>query len=108
MIPLSKVISGGQTGVDRAARRAARAAGIPTGGWAPRGWQTEDGPAPWLGSDDWGLKEWSAPGYAARTRRNVEDADATLILTDRHPLTGGTRLTFEHAHFVGRRGMGLY
>ena len=48
------VISGGQTGVDQAALRAARSCGIPTGGWAPRGWLTEDGPAPWLA--DYGLK----------------------------------------------------
>ena len=45
---LSFVISGGQTGVDQAALRAARTAGIPTGGFAPLGWSTEDGPAPWL------------------------------------------------------------
>ena len=45
---IGKIISGGQTGVDQAALRAAKACGIPTGGWAPKGWRTEDGPAPWL------------------------------------------------------------
>lgn len=52
---LERVISGGQTGADQAALRAARACGIPTGGWAARGWLTEDGPAPWLA--EWGLAE---------------------------------------------------
>lgn len=45
---LERIVSGGQTGADQAALRAARAAGLPTGGWAPRGWLTEEGPAPWL------------------------------------------------------------
>lgn len=48
---IDNVISGGQTGVDQAALRAARASGIVTGGFAPKGWATEDGPAPWLGSE---------------------------------------------------------
>ena len=52
---LRKVVSGGQTGADQAGLRAARAAGIETGGWAPKGWETEEGPAPWL--SDYGLKE---------------------------------------------------
>lgn len=72
------VISGGQTGVDQAALRAAKAAGIPTGGWAPKGWTTEDGPAPWLA--DYGLDECGSDDYPTRTRLNVELADATLLL----------------------------
>jgi hypothetical protein len=74
---LEMVISGGQTGVDQAALRAARAAGMPTGGWAPRGFLTEDGPAPWLAG--WGLKESARPGYPARTGLNVRQSDATLL-----------------------------
>ncbi len=54
---LDRVISGGQTGADQAALRAARAAGIPTGGWAPLGWKTEEGPAPRLA----GLRPWHYP-----------------------------------------------
>jgi hypothetical protein len=73
---IERVISGGQTGVDQAALRAARAAGIPTGGWAARGWATEDGPAPWLA--DFGLAECPEPGYPARTIANVCDSDGTL------------------------------
>jgi hypothetical protein len=75
---LERIISGGQTGVDQAALRAARAQGIPTGGFAPRGWQTEAGPAPWLA--DFGLVECDQPGYPSRTEANVLSADATLIL----------------------------
>jgi hypothetical protein len=84
---LQKIVSGEQTGVDQAALRAARAACIATGGWAPRGWLTEAGPAPWLA--DWGLVECPEPGYAARRRRNVADCDAALLFGD--PTTPGSR-----------------
>ena len=73
---LDKIISGGQTGADQVALRAARAPGVPTGGWAPKGWLTEDGPAPWLA--DFGLAECPEPGYSARTLANVRDSDVTL------------------------------
>jgi hypothetical protein len=69
-----KVISGGQTGVDQAGLRAARRMGFHTGGWAPRGWLTLDGSAPWLA--EYGLAEHG--GYAARTRANVRDSDGTV------------------------------
>lgn len=64
---LTKVISGGQTGVDQAALRAAKAARIPTGGYAPKGWLTEDGPAPWLA--DFGLIEMRMVGPLPRVLR---------------------------------------
>src|SRR3954463_15297231 len=73
---LDRVLSGGQTGVDQAALRAARSAGIATGGWAPLGWRTEDGAAPWLA--DFGLVECPEPGYPARTRANVRGSDGTV------------------------------
>lgn len=85
---LEMVISGGQTGVDQAALRAARAAGLPTGGWAAQGWATEDGPAPWL--EGWGLKEAARPGYPARTGLNVRQSDATLLFDGGGP---GSALT---------------
>lgn len=87
-----KVISGGQTGVDQAALRAARAAGLPTGGWACKGWVTEAGPAPWLA--DFGLVECPWPGYPARTRWNVGDAGYIVCLeTGTFPhWSSGTRL----------------
>lgn len=73
---IERIVSGGQTGVDQAALRAARAVGVTTGGWAPRGWMTLDGPALWLA--DYGLLEHAALGYPPRTEANVRDSDATL------------------------------
>lgn len=76
-----KVVSGGQTGVDQAALRAAKRVGLETGGWAPRGWKTIDGSAPWLAQ--YGLVEYRDPCarasvYAARTLANIRDSDATI------------------------------
>jgi hypothetical protein len=85
---ITKVISGGQTGVDRAALDAALAAGLQVGGWCPKGRRAEDGPIP----DRYPLVETATSRYAERTRRNVRDAAATLILTWAEP-TGGTALT---------------
>jgi hypothetical protein len=73
---LVKIVTGGQTGADQGALLAARAAGVVTGGWAPQGWATEDGPAPWLA--DLGLIECPEPGYRARTWANARDSDATI------------------------------
>jgi len=90
---IGKIISGGQTGVDQAALRAAKACGIPTGGWAPKWWKTEDGPASWLA--DFALREHASADYAVRTRANVADAGLTLILVARESdLARGTALTF--------------
>ena len=73
---LRKVVSGGQTGADQAGLRAARAAGLETGGWAPRGWLTEGGPDPSLA--DYGLVECWGSASPVRTRLNARDSDATL------------------------------
>src|SRR5688572_1715521 len=81
-IVLERVVSGGQSGADQAALRAARAANIPTGGWAPKGWLTEDGLAPWPA--DHGLAECPEPGYSARTAANAHDSDGTLWFGDWH------------------------
>lgn len=93
---LLKIISGGQTGVDRAALDAALFLGFPCGGVCPRGRLAEDGPIPLK----YPLKESRSPFYAARTRINVENSDATLIISDREP-SGGTALT---AEFTGASG----
>jgi hypothetical protein len=74
------VISGGQTGADQGGLRAAKACGIPTRGFAPRGWQTEDGPAPWLA--DFGLVELPGSSYAMRTSECVAVSDACLLFGD--------------------------
>lgn len=73
---LRLVMSGGQTGGDRTALEEAKAIGIETGGWAPRGYRTEDGPDPTL--KDFGLKETASSDYPTRTRWNVRDSEATL------------------------------
>jgi hypothetical protein len=73
---LQKVISGGQTGVDQAGLAIARELRVPTGGWAPNGWRTDAGPAPWLA--DFGLVEHASSDYAPRTRLNVFDSTGTV------------------------------
>ncbi len=85
---ITKIISGGQTGVDRAALDVALELGIPCGGWCPKGRRAEDGVIPAC----YPLMEINSKDYRVRTRRNVRDSDGTLILT-RGPLSGGTALT---------------
>lgn len=92
-----KVVSGGQTGVDRAALDVALACGLPTGGWCPRGRRAEDGTIP----ARYGLRETESTDYAERTKRNVRDSDGTLVLASGAP-QGGTRLTVEEARRLGR------
>lgn len=91
------VHSGGQTGVDRAALDAALSAGVPVGGWCPRGRRAEDGPIP----PRYPLCETPTPEYAERTAWNVRDTNATLILTRGTP-TGGTATTIEVARDLGK------
>lgn len=95
---LAKVISGGQTGADQGALRAAKAAGIPTGGFAPLGWLTEDGPAPWL-DDGFGLCELQWGGYPERTRENVREA--TGLVWFGNPYSPGGKLTLSCCHDRG-------
>lgn len=77
---LERIISGGQTGADQGGLEAAKIFGIATGGYAPQKFMTENGPAPWLGTE-YGLKELSisgGKGYAIRTDYNAKDSDATV------------------------------
>ena len=83
-----RIVSGGQTGVDRAALDVAIALGIPHGGWCPRGRRAEDGRIP----DRYAMREHASPEYAARTEQNVVDSDGTLVLTIGVP-RDGTALT---------------
>jgi hypothetical protein len=88
--PRLKIISGGQTGVDRAALDAALELGAPCGGWCPDGRAAEDGPLP----DRYPLRELKGGGYAERTRANVSESDGTVII-HASEIEGGTLRTLE-------------
>lgn len=85
---INKLVSGGQTGVDRAALDVAIFLNLSHGGWCPAGRRAEDGRIP----DTYVLKETSERDYAVRTEKNVIDSDGTLILY-RERTRGGTELT---------------
>lgn len=89
---IKRIISGGQTGVDRAALDVAIKLDIPHGGWIPKGRLTENGPLP----QNYQLKETSTSNYSERTEKNVVDTDGTLIIS-RGQLTGGSEYTREMA-----------
>ncbi len=94
---LKQIVSGGQTGVDRAALDAALGLNFPCGGWCPKGRRAEDGVIP----ARYPLRETDSPAYVQRTALNVADSDGTLILTN-GALRGGTALTAELARKKGR------
>jgi hypothetical protein len=94
---IAEVVSGGQTGVDRAALDVALERGLPCGGWCPRGRRAEDGPIP----DRYPLRETPWDGYPQRTRWNVRDSDGTLVLTRGTP-DRGTALTIRLASAMGK------
>lgn len=90
---LTQVVSGGQTGVDRAGLDAAIFHNIPHGGWCPEGRRAEDGRIP----DAYHLKETESRNYTVRTKQNVIDSDGTLILFE-DSLSRGTGLTAKLAN----------
>lgn len=92
-----RIVSGGQTGVDRGALDAAIAFGLGHGGWCPRGRLAEDGSVP----SCYELQEMDSCEYAARTEQNIVDSDATLILHEGQ-LRGGTLLTKRIAARLGK------
>jgi hypothetical protein len=96
-MPVERVVSGGQTGVDRAALDVARELGIAIGGWCPKGRRAEDG----LIDASYPLQETPDAAYAQRTAWNVRDSDATLVLT-RGEVRGGTAQTLECAERSGK------
>lgn len=85
---ITKIISGGQTGVDRAALDFAIRHNIPYGGWLPKGRITEEGPL----DEKYQLQEMPTGDYSKRTKKNVLDSDGTLIVSH-GKLTGGSALT---------------
>ena len=86
-----KIVSGAQTGVDQGGLHAAIDLGIEWGGWVPKGWRTENGTVGQLFRPK--MREHASANYLGRTRRNVADSNATLIVTNTYPLTGGTLKT---------------
>lgn len=94
---LAKLISGGQTGVDRAALDVALELGLPCGGYCPKGRRAEDGPL----AARYPMTETPDRRYAQRTEWNVRDSDGTLIVS-LGPPDRGTALTLALARRMGR------
>jgi hypothetical protein len=94
-----KIISGAQTGADIAGLWAAKLFGIPTGGWAPKGFETLDGQHPEM-ADTFGIKEHSR-GYRGRTIENLSEADLTVICYS--TMSAGSRLTIDQCKKLKKR-----
>jgi len=94
---IAKLVSGGQTGVDRAALDVALRLGIACGGWCPRGRRAEDGPIP----ERYPLQETPEARYPQRTGWNVRDSDGTLVI-HAGARRGGTALTARVARRSGK------
>lgn len=90
-----KIISGGQSGVDRAALDFALKNGIRCGGWCPLGRLAEDGIIP----DTYPLKETITADYEERTKLNVRDSDGTIIIY-KSVMDKGTALTIDLASLM--------
>jgi hypothetical protein len=99
------ICSGGQTGADRGALRSALRYGWRIDGWCPKGRRAEDGVIP----PEFTLRETESDDYRERTRFNVRDSEATLILTYEklNALTGGTKLTLGVVTEMRKRSMVL-
>jgi hypothetical protein len=94
MAGIEKIVSGAQTGADRAALDFAIEHGIPHGGWCPAGRKAEDDPIDLR----YNLKETPSSGYVQRTEWNVRDSDGTIVFSIAPVLTGGSKKTIELAH----------
>lgn len=94
---IEKIVSGGQTGADRAALDWALQRGVAHGGWCPKGRLASDGPLP----ERYLLRETESAGYRQRTKLNVRDSDATLIFNT-GVLDGGTLQTVRFAQTLGK------
>jgi hypothetical protein len=90
---ITKIVSGGQTGGDRAALDFAISRGIPHGGWCPKGRKAEDGRIP----PHYNLQETSTANYLQRTKQNVIDSDGTVIFSIKPVLVGGSKRTLDFA-----------
>ena len=104
MSTIRKLVSGGQTGVDRAALDFAIEVGLPYGGWVPRGGRAEDYPKPpGLLAIYPELREHESRDWAPRTIANIQHTNATLVVIDgNHPIGPGTKLTINKAKQLGK------
>lgn len=100
---IHKIVSGGQTGADRAALDWAIARQIEHGGYCPKGRVAENGLIP----EHYKITETRETEYSLRTKRNVEESDATLILTLRREMWGGARETARQANAAGKEYLHL-
>jgi len=98
MALVRRIVSGGQSGADRASLDLAIRLGIPHGGWCPRGRKAEDG----LIHRRYRLRETPSAGYAQRTEWNVRDSDGTVIFSLTNQLTGGSKKTLQFGRKYGR------
>jgi hypothetical protein len=89
---IERIVSGGQTGADRAGLDAAIACGVPHGGWCPKGRTAEDG----VIHERYQLTETEGASYLARTERNVKQSDGTVVFT-LGELAGGSLRTGDFA-----------
>lgn len=83
------LISGGQSGIDKMALEIGKQLGIKTGGTAPLGWKTENGPDYTL--ESFNLKQSTSSDYKVRTIQNIQDSDGTVVFGDAHSV--GSKLT---------------
>lgn len=90
---IEKLISGAQTGADRAALDVAIRHGFPHGGWCPKGRKAEDGPI----GGQYQLTETPSASYLQRTEWNVRDTEGTVVFTLAAKVTGGSLRTIEFA-----------
>src|SRR6202049_2679043 len=101
---LRKIISGGQTGADRAGLDFAIETGLEHGGYVPRGRKAEDGRI----DDRYNLVELATSSSPARTRRNIREGDGTVIFSLERVLSAGTKLTQDYANKLRKPVLHIY
>ena len=95
---IERIVSGCQTGADRAALDWAIENGIPHGGWCPKGRRSEDGPI----SARYSLKETPSFNYLQRTQWNTRDSDGTVVFSISKTLSGASAKTVVFAEKHGK------
>ena len=104
MNTIKKIVSGGQTGADRAALDWAIQNNIAHGGWCPKGRRAEDGIIP----SRYTMQETESKEYKQRTKWNVRDSDATLIISLLPKLVGGSLFTHEYTKEITKPSLHVY